>query len=134
MAIGWLAVLRLLPWTDIIRNAPLVADGAKKLWSAVAKKSPVPEQATNENSQPPPSSDDLTLASLHMQLSALEAQVADLHAQMLASSALIKALADQNAQLIKHVEANRIRALWLTAATVIFGITAVAGLAVVVLR
>ena len=134
MAIGWLAVLRLLPWTDIIRNAPLVADGAKKLWSAVAKKSSTPEQAANENSQPAPSLEDLTLASLHMQLSALEAQVADLHTQMLASSELIKALADQNAQLIKHVEANRIRVLWLTAATVVLGISAVVGLAVVIMH
>ena len=134
MAIGWLAVLRLLPWTDIIRNAPLVADGAKKLWSAVAKKSSTPEQAANENSQPAPSLEDLTLASLHMQLSALEAQVADLHTQMLASSELIKALAEQNAQLIKHVEANRIRVLWLTAATVVLGISAVVGLAVVIMH
>ena len=134
MAIGWLAVLRLLPWTDIIRNAPLVADGAKKLWSAVAKKSSTPEQAANENSQPAPSLEDLTLASLHMQLSALEAQVADLHTQMLASSELIKALADQNAQLIKHVEANQIRVLWLTAATVVLGISAVVGLAVVIMH
>ena len=134
MAIGWLAVLRLLPWTDIIRNAPLVADGAKKLWSAVAKKSSTPEQAANENSQPAPSLEGLTLASLHMQLSALEAQVADLHTQMLASSELIKALAEQNAQLIKHVEANRIRVLWLTAATVVLGISAVVGLAVVIMH
>ena len=130
MAIGWLTVLRLLPWTDIIRNAPLVADGAKKLWSAVAKKSPVPEQAANESSQPaPPFSEILTLSSLQMQLSALTAQVSDLHTQMLASSALIKALADQNTQLIKHVEANRIRLLWLTGASVVLGIAAVVGFA-----
>ncbi len=134
MAIGWLAVLRLLPWTDIIRNAPLVADGAKKLWSAVAKKSPVPDHAANENSQPAPSDEVLTLSSLNMQISALEEHVSDLHKQMLASSELIKALADQNAQLIKHVEANRVRVLWLTAATVILGIAAVVGLAFVMLH
>jgi hypothetical protein len=34
---------------------------------------------------------------------------------MLASSELIQSLADQNTQLIKRVEVNRVRLLWLTA-------------------
>jgi hypothetical protein len=41
--------------------------------------------------------------------------VADLHQQMLASSELIQALADQNTQLIRRVEVNRVRLLWLAA-------------------
>ena len=44
---------------------------------------------------------------------ALEAAVADLHSQMLASSELIRELADQNAQLIQRIEINRVRVLWL---------------------
>ena len=31
MAIPWLTVLQAVPWGDVIRNAPKVADGAKKL-------------------------------------------------------------------------------------------------------
>ena len=47
-----------------------------------------------------------------------------MHNQMLESSELIKALADQNAQLIKRVEINRVRVLWLAAATIVLGIVA----------
>ena len=39
MAIGWLAVLKMVPWSDVIENAPKVASGAKKLWNSVGKKS-----------------------------------------------------------------------------------------------
>ena len=54
----------------------------------------------------------------------MEAVFSDLHNQMLASSELIKALADQNAQLIKRIEVNRVRVLWLAAAIVGMAIAA----------
>ena len=41
---------------------------------------------------------------------------------MLASSELIKALAEQNAQLVKRIEVNRKRTLWLVAATLVLAI------------
>ena len=43
---------------------------------------------------------------------------------MLTSSELIKALADQNTELIKRIEVSRIRILWLAGATVVLGIAA----------
>ena len=49
----------------------------------------------------------------------MEAAARDLHEQMLASSEVIKALAEQNAQLIRGVEALRIRARWLIGAVVV---------------
>jgi hypothetical protein len=45
----------------------------------------------------------------------LQLAVADLHQQMLVSSELIQSLANQNTQLIKRVEVNRVRLLWLAA-------------------
>jgi uncharacterized membrane protein len=44
-------------------------------------------------------------------LGALEVTVTELHQQMRESSELIKALADQNTQLIQRVEVNR-RCIW----------------------
>ena len=38
MAIPWLTVLQSVPWSDVVRNAPKVAAGAKKLWDNVAHK------------------------------------------------------------------------------------------------
>jgi len=111
MAIGWLTVLKMVPWGDVISNAPKVADGAKKLWSTVAKKPPVAELSRSNASQHSP--DAQSLVQLQAQLDTAAAEIADLHQQMLASSELIQALADQNAQLIKRVEVNRLRVLWL---------------------
>jgi len=38
MAIGWFAVLQMVPWVDVIKNGLKVANGAKKLWNTMAKK------------------------------------------------------------------------------------------------
>jgi hypothetical protein len=40
MAIPWLSVIKLVPWGEVISNAPKVAEGAKKLWSAVSREPP----------------------------------------------------------------------------------------------
>ena len=111
MPIGWLSVLKAVPWTEVIANAPKVADGAKKLWNSVGKKTP-PAAGAAPSSVPGVH----TPTELETRLAAMEIAASDLHAQMLASSEVIKALAEQNAQLIRGVEAIRIRARWLTGA------------------
>lgn len=110
MAIGWISLLKTVPWVDVIKSAPAVAEGAKKLWRTVAKKPGA--GATPASHTPVPRIE--TLAQAQARLMALESTVAELHAQMLASSELIQALADQNAVLVKRVESHRRRLLWLS--------------------
>ncbi len=133
MAIGWLSVLKMVPWGDVISNAPKVADGAKRLWSAVAKKPPEVELPA-ASAQPALSPEAQSIARLQAQMAAAEAEVSDLHNQMLESSELIKALADQNTQLIKRVEVNRIRVLWLAMIMVVLTIVAAINLAITLER
>ncbi|PKN13456.1 MAG: hypothetical protein CVU69_01935 [Deltaproteobacteria bacterium HGW-Deltaproteobacteria-4] len=115
MAIGWFALLTKVPWSEVISNAPKVADAAKKLWKAVANKSVSSETLTDV--APPHFLPDATfIAGMEARLIAMEAGHSDLQNQMLASSELIKELADQNAQLVKRIETNRIRVIWLTVA------------------
>ncbi len=133
MAIGWLAVLQSVPWSEVISNAPKVADGAKKLWNAVAKKSPPPEVA-DPGAHAAASPESRTMAVLEARVVALEAAVSDLQGQMLASSELIKALADQNAQLVQRIETSRVRVLWLSAATAVVAMAALLGLLLAFLR
>ncbi len=118
MAIGWLTILKSVPWTEVIKNAPKVAEGAKKLWSAVGKQRAA-DGAADAGAQPAASHEPHTLEALEARAAALEAAVSDLNQQMLASSELIKELAEQNAQLVKRIEANRKRTLWLAAATLV---------------
>jgi len=127
MAIPWLAVLKSVPWTEVIGNAPKVADGAKKLWRGVSGKAPA--QAAPKAAPPPGVAPETqAIAELRKQVDGLAAATADLHSQMLASSELIKALAEQNGQLIAGIEANRVRLRWLTGALVAVGAAALAAL------
>jgi hypothetical protein len=126
MAFSLLSVLKMVPWGEVISKAPEIADGAKKLWRAVAK-------GQTEAEVPPAHPESVLtpeaahpLATLQAKLAATEAEVADLQQQMLQSSELIKALAEQNTQLIKRLEVSGRRILWLT------GIMAVLGLVVVI--
>jgi hypothetical protein len=133
MAIGWLAVLQKVPWSEVINNAPKVADGAKKLWNAVTKKSAPPE-ASDSGTPPAASTESQTIAALQTRVTVLDAAVTDLHGQMLASSELIKALAEQNAQLIQRIETNRVRLLRLSAATAVVAIAGLIGLVMALSR
>ncbi len=123
MAIGWLTVLKMVPWSDVISNAPVVADGAKKLWKAVGKKPVTPAPPVSPVAQMVPESQAVVM--LQAQIMAMEATTTDLHSQMLASSELINALAEQNAQLVERVEASRVRVLWLAAVVLVLVVTVV---------
>jgi cystathionine beta-lyase/cystathionine gamma-synthase len=126
MALGWLTVLKSVPWSDVISNAPKVADGAKKLWNVVSRKPALPEVAVaHTNAHRPQSSDAPTLFALAARVAQIEAAAVDLHAQMVASSELIQALAEQNAQLIKRMEVYRVRVLCLSLATAALFVAAV---------
>jgi len=129
MAIGWLSVLKLVPWNDVISNAPKLASEAKKLWSTVAKTPPTAEPSPAKG-KPLHSSDSQSLALLQADLELVIAEVTDLHKQMLESSQLIKALADQNTQLIRRMEVQRIRTRWLAGIAAVLGVVAVVNLVI----
>jgi len=126
MAIPWFTVLQAVPWGQVIENAPKVVDGAKKLWSSVSKKSNVDEFDISEV-ETTYTSDIEELTAIKNRLAVLEKSTADLRKQMVTSSELIKTLADQNAQLIQRIEANRKRMVLLTVVCVVMSVTAVAG-------
>ena len=130
MAIGWLTVLKMVPWTDVISNAPKVADGAKKLWGSVGKKSPVIGAPLSE-AEPDRTPDAPSVTKLTTRIGELEAATGELHSQMLASSELITTLAEQNTQLIQRVERHRLQLLWLAGVSVVSAATAITTLLLV---
>lgn len=123
MAIGWFTVLKSVPWEAVIGNAPIVAEGARKLWKAVGAKS-TPDGMPEPQSSPVDAADPVPA-----QLADLRAVAERLEQQMLASSGLIKALADQNTQLIARIEANEARTVWLGRVCSGLALIAVAALA-----
>lgn len=131
MAIGWLTVLKSVPWADVIVNAPKVAEGAKQLWNKVGKKVSPPQGTGPADVSSPAAA---ALAQLQSRLAALEAAASELHEQMLASTEVIKSLAEQNAQLIRGIEANRARLRWLGMAVAALAFAAAGTLVLLLLR
>ena len=131
MPIGWMTVLNLVPWGEVIKNAPAVADGAKKLWDSVGKKGP----GGDTDVAPPVAGAEISSdAAMQARLAQADASIAQLQEQMQASSLLIKALAEQNSELIRRVETNRVRVLWLAGLVLLFGAIAALNLAVTFAR
>lgn len=96
MAISWLTAFKVIPWRDVIAAAPVVAEGAKKLWATARRKSP----------EPLPDTAALDPAD---RLRTLEVQTAELKRELAASAELIQSLADQNVRLVKAVDTLRFR-------------------------
>ena len=133
MVIPWLAVLQSVPWSDVISNAPKLADGARKLWSTVGGNA-VPPEAPVAQSEQGNAPEAQALAALEARAQALETAVNDLHDQMLASSNLIKALAEQNAQLVGRLEVMRVRLVWVGAVSGVLALAALLGLLLALTR
>lgn len=132
MALGWLTALKTIPWTDVISTAPVVLDGAKKLWHSVGKTpalgdlTAVPAPALLKETP--------SIAELQARIAALETEAADLHGQMVSSSELIKVLAEQNTQLIRRIETSRVRLLWVAVATAVTAIVAIVAIVLATVR
>jgi hypothetical protein len=129
MAIGWLTVLQSVPWSEVVRNAPKVAAGAKKLWGSVANKDEEGVDHTADleaQSRQPP--EHLSLGNLQAQITTLQSVAGGLQQRLTESTVLITALAEQNAQLIQRIEAMRKRTARFGVALVLVGIAASAAL------
>ncbi|WP_341915432.1 hypothetical protein [Polaromonas sp. YR568] len=122
-----------VPWAEVVSNAPKVAAGAKKLWAAVGRKPHAGAQVADAT-QASLSPEARAITALTAHVSELETAVKELQEQMLASSELIKALAEQNTQLIFRIETQRRRMAWLAGALALVGMAALASLVLLLAR
>lgn len=106
MALGWVAVLQMVPWGEVIKNAPKVADGAVKLWNSVSKKKSLGDEG-NEIANVVLAGDVSALDQLNHRLQEAQASIDELQTQVVQSAEVIKELASQNAQLVAQIESNR---------------------------
>lgn len=113
-----------------MRNAPKVTVAAKKLWDTVGKKSTASANPVAD-ARLAVSPEAQAVAALESRILTLETAAAELQNQMIASSELIKALAEQNTHLVLRIETLRIR-LWLIGALAAAGLVAAAGMALLV--
>lgn len=134
MAAGWWTVLRTVPWSDVISAAPQVANGARRLWDTVNRNRQgmpdgpmgmAPEMAGQEEDV-----FDILIRSVER----TDAEVTDLRNQMRSASEIIANLADQNAQLIAKMDAQRQKMTWMGVTAALSGLLSVVALVLVAVR
>jgi hypothetical protein len=133
MAAGTLiSVLSNIPWGQVMDNAPKVADGAARLWNAVTRRKPgpLPDSAATAVVGAVPSASEV----LTQRLVAMQEHILRLEEQMGASAELIKALAEQNTQLVSRIELNSVRLVRLATGTAIGGVALLVAIVYLLLR
>jgi hypothetical protein len=114
---GWLTLIKLVPWNDVISAAPDIARTARKFLGSVRNQA--------GDAHVPANGPDDSVAGVRRRLSALETEAVSLREQMLALSQLIKDLAEQNTQLVARLESHRKRLLGLVFAVMVLGVLTV---------
>ena len=123
MTVSWLAAFKVIPWADLIDNAPAVVRGAKKLWGLVG----------GTPGEPGPGPHTQAMSTLDARVASLEQEIGHLKVQANGAANLISTLAEQNARLIEAVEILRLRTRVLLVASAVLALGSVV-VAVVLLR
>ncbi len=112
----WLTALKLVPWGDVIEATPQILTAAKKLMGKTrvggGTEASTGSLASVEGSAATP---------VEAQVRALAERVAQLEQEQRDSAALIESLAEQNAVVVRAVEALRLRSQRLTVAVGVLG-------------
>lgn len=109
MALWWKA-LAWVPWSDVVRNAPQVVNGARKLWQSTGRSSARSGYVGGRSE----------VAGAHQNdLDALRTQVAELQEEMRQATLLITRLAEQQSEFVMELSRLRLRQSWVAAAAAI---------------
>jgi hypothetical protein len=93
---GWLTALKLVPWGEVVKSAPQIAEGARKLWQSVGAGQRRPKTA--------PEDVPVAVAGNEVQaIAALTGRIAQLERELAEASGLIHSMAEQDKQLVGQV-------------------------------
>ena len=134
MAAGWWTVLRTVPWSDVISAAPQVANGARRLWDTVNRNKQGMYDEPMGVAPGMPGQEEDVFDILIKSVERNDAEVTDLRNQMRSASEIIANLADQNAQLVAKMDAQRQKMTWLAVTASLSGLLSVVALILVSVR
>ncbi len=106
MALPWLALIKAVPWTEVVAHAPAVLSAAKKLWQPKPgeRPQPLPDGEGRGTGDGPAAPGQGASA---LRVAALESQVAELTGQLATTNQLVQDMAEQQARMLVQVEAQR---------------------------
>jgi TolA-binding protein len=89
---GWMTALKLVPWGEVVKSAPQIAEGARKLWQSVGagqRRAKTPEDVP------------VAVAGNEVQaIAALTGRITQLERELAEASGLIHSMAEQDKQLV----------------------------------
>ncbi len=134
MAAGWWTVLRTVPWNEVISAAPQVANGARRLWDTVNRNRQGMPDGPMGMAPVMAGQEDDVFDVLIRSVERNDAEITDLRNQMRSASEIIANLADQNAQLIAKVDAQRQKMTRMGVTAALSGLLSVVALVLVAVR
>ena len=104
MAFSWITAFKIIPWTDVLAAAPTVARTARDLWRGMSRS-----RAGEPAGNPADDATDGSAQTPEAELAALRAALDETRTQLLASSEVLRTLAEQDEKLIAAIEVLRMR-------------------------
>jgi hypothetical protein len=99
MAFGWITVLKIIPWKDVLENAPHIAKAAKSLYAGTKNNTSFSSEAADSSTF---TSDSENKESRDFRLHKIEREILDLNN-------VVRSLAKQNVRIVEAIEVLRIR-------------------------
>jgi hypothetical protein len=106
MAIGWMTALKMVPWGDVIENAPNLVNGAKKLFTKTRADTPAEAPTpTSDIAKAAPGADaDQRIVQLSALLDQSQTRIATLETESRDTAALLKSMAEQQQTMISAID------------------------------
>lgn len=133
MATKWLASFKEIPWHKALSVAPSIAEGGRKLWARVARRSEDSTGSPVAAPQPGASPSEF-LAAFEVRVHGLETRIARVEEESASSHEVVRSLAEQHSQLVGAVDALIARTSILLRVCIALGILAIALLILVLMR
>ena len=118
MAFGWITALKIIPWKDVLENAPHIVKAAKNLYAGTRTDT----SFSSETSDPPAfTTDSAKTESPGLRLHRIERKILELNDEQESSVELIRSLAKQNVRIVEAIEVLRLRSKILLFICILFG-------------
>jgi len=117
MAFGWITALKIIPWKDVLENAPHIVKAAKNLYAGTKTDTSSSEASDSSTFAPDSANKEKGDFRLHK----IESKILELNDEQESSVELIRSLAKQNVRIVEAIEVLRIRSKILLFTCILLG-------------
>jgi len=118
MAFGWITALKIIPWKDVLENAPHIVKAAKNLYAGTKKDT---SSSSEDSDSVAFTSDSENTENRDCRINRIEKKVLELNDEQDSSIELIRSLAKQNIRIVEAIEVLRVRSKILLYTCILFG-------------